>query len=112
MMLDRYASDKSEVIPIERKKDGTLSARSSVMSGEELQLISDYVNQKVRRLGKEILEGHKQINPYETDKKNACEYCAYKKVCGFDPSLPGFEMRKLEETEDGVIMKKMKEELV
>ncbi len=109
--LDRYASDKSEVIPVERKKDGTLSARSSVMSSGELQLISDYVNHKVRHLGKEILEGHKEINPYEADKKDACEYCAYKKVCGFDPSLPGYEKRKIEESEDVEILKKMKEEL-
>ncbi len=109
--LDRYASDKSEVIPVERKKDGTLSARSSVMSSEELQLISDYVNHKVRHLGREIVEGHKEINPYEADKKDACEYCAYKKVCGFDPSLPGFEKRKIEETEDAEILKRMKEEL-
>ncbi len=109
--LDKTLVTKSEVIPVERKKDGSISARSGVMTGEELQLISDYVNYKIRTLGKEILAGQKSVNPYEEGKKNACEYCAYKKVCGFDTSLPGYEKRKLESLDTEVIKAKMKEEL-
>lgn len=109
--LDKFMGDKSQVIPVERKKDGSLSARSSVMSEEELRLISGYVNYKVRNLGKEILEGHKDLNPYESTGKDACAFCAYKKVCGFDPSIPGFEKRELEDLEEAEIMKRMKEEL-
>lgn len=109
--LDKYMADKSEVIPVARKKDGSLSATSSVMSEEELRLVSGYVNHKVRNLGKEILEGHTEINPYETSKKDACEYCAYKRVCGFDPTIPGFRKRGLEELDDAEIMERMKEEL-
>lgn len=110
-LLDKEMTDKSLVIPVERKKDGSFSARSSVMSGEELALVSDYVNAKVREIGREILGGHKEINPYETGKKDACEYCAYKKVCGFDGSLPGYEKRLLEEWEQADIYEKMKEVL-
>ncbi len=110
-LLDKEMSDKSLIIPVERKKDGSFSARSSVMSGEELALLSDYVNEKVREIGREILAGHKEINPYETGKKDACEYCTYKKVCGFDGSLPGYEKRQLEESEQAVIYEKMKEVL-
>lgn len=110
-LLDKEMTDKSLVIPVERKRDGSFSARSSVMSGEELALVSDYVNAKVREIGREILAGHKEINPYETAKKDACEYCAYKKVCGFDGSLPGYEKRLLGESEQAVIYEKMKEVL-
>ena len=110
-LLDREMTDKSLVIPVEKKKDGSFSAYSSVMTGEEMALVSDYVNHKVREIGREILAGHKQINPYETGKKDACEYCAYKKVCGFDSSLPGYEKRLLEENEKVVIYEKMKEVL-
>jgi ATP-dependent helicase/nuclease subunit B len=46
--LDRYLQDKSDVIPVEKKKDGTFSARSSVMTREELQAVSDFVNKKVK----------------------------------------------------------------
>lgn len=110
-LLDKELQDKSLVIPVERKKDGSFSARSSIMSSEELGLVSDYVNHKVREIGREILAGHKEINPYETTKKDACEYCAYKKVCGFDSSLPGYEKRQLAESEQAVIYEKMKEVL-
>ena len=109
--LDKVMGSKSDVIPVERKKDGSLGARSGVMSSEELQLISNYVNHKVRTIGREILDGHKEVNPYAIDKKEACEYCAYKKVCGFDPSLPGYEKRKLEQASKEEIFEKMKEEL-
>lgn len=109
--LDKYMGSKSDVIPVERKKDGSFSSRSSVMSSEELQLISDYVNHKVRSIGREILDGHKEVNPYEAGQKEACKYCAYKKVCGFDPSMPGYEKRKLEQPSDEEILEKMKEEL-
>jgi len=109
--LDKTLVTKSEVIPVERKKDGSFSARSGIMTGEELQLVSDYVNHKIRTLGTEILAGQKEVNPYEEGKKNACEYCAYKKVCGFDTSLPGYEKRKLESLDTEVIKAKMKEEL-
>ena len=110
-LLDKEMTDKSLVIPVERKKDGSFSARSSILSSEELAMVSDYVNHKVREIGREILAGHKEINPYETAKKDACEYCAYKKVCGFDGSLPGYEKRQLEESEQTVIYEKMKEVL-
>ncbi len=109
--LDKFMESKSDVIPVERKKDGSLGARSGVMSGEELQLISNYVNYKVRTIGREILDGHKEVNPYVADKKEACDYCAYKRVCGFDPSMPGYEKRKLEQPGKEVIFEKMKEEL-
>ena len=81
---------------MERKKDGSLSARSSVMSGEELQQISDYVNQKIYQIGTQILHGDISVNPYEKGQTDACTYCAYKAVCGFDRKIPGYKKRKLD----------------
>ena len=109
--LDRYMADKSHVIPVEKKKDGTFSARSSIMSREELQLVSGYVNAKIREIGREILNGNKKIVPYEKGMMSACTYCAYKKVCGFDPAIPGYKKRKLEEFSQEETLKKMEEEL-
>jgi ATP-dependent helicase/nuclease subunit B len=109
--IDRYMSDKSDVIPVEKKKDGTFSARSSIMSSTELQVVSDYVNQKIRKIGREILDGNKEINPYEKGASGACSYCPYKKVCGFDVNIPGYKKRSLEEASDNEILIKMEEEL-
>lgn len=106
--LDRYMQDKSDVIPVEKKKDGSFSARSSVMTGEELKLISDYVNDKVKNIGREILDGSIDVNPYEKGTNEACTYCAYKKVCGFDRSIPGYEKRILENLGKEDAMEKIK----
>ncbi len=108
--LDRLMQDKSDVIPVEKKKDGSFSARSSVMSREELQIVSDYVGHKVKSIGREILDGTISVNPFEKGQDNACTFCAYKKVCGFDEKIPGYEKRNLPETDKNEILKKMQEE--
>ena len=105
--LDRFMGSKSDVIPVERKKDGSFSARSSVMSAKELQVMSDYVTEKVRCLGKEILDGKIGLSPYEMGNESACTYCAYKKVCGFDPSIPGYETRVFKSMDKEEAIKRM-----
>lgn len=107
--LDRYMQDKSVVIPVEKKKDGSFSARSGVLSREEMQLISSYVDAKIRSIGREILDGKIAANPYEKGNEEACTYCAYKKVCGFDGSIPGYEKRQLEDLDKQALMHRMQE---
>lgn len=105
--LDRYMQDKSVVIPVEKKKDGSFSARSGVLSREEMQLISSYVDAKIRSIGREILDGKIAANPYEKGNEEACTYCVYKKVCGFDGSIPGYEKRQLEDLDKQALMQRM-----
>ena len=107
--LDRYMQDKSMVIPVEKKRDGSFSARSGVLSREEMQVVSAYVDAKIRDIGREILDGKIAANPYEKGNEEACTYCAYKKVCGFDGSIPGYEKRQLEDLDKQTLMQRMQE---
>ena len=107
--LDRFLQDKSKVIPVEKKKDGSFSARSGILSREELQVVSAYVDTKIRQIGREILDGKIAANPYEKGNEEACTYCAYKKVCGFDSSIPGYEKRQLEDLDKQTLMQRMQE---
>ena len=107
--LDRFLQDKSKVIPVEKKKDGSFSARSGILSREELHVVSAYVDTKIRQIGREILDGKIAANPYEKGNKEACTYCAYKKVCGFDGSIPGYEKRQLEDLDKQTLMQRMQE---
>lgn len=106
-LLDRQMGDKSDVIPVERKKDGSFSARSSVLSGRELRTVSDFVTRKIAAIGREILDGSISLNPYEKGKEEACTYCAYKKVCGFEPAMPGCDKRKLEDMDREEALRRM-----
>lgn len=107
--LDRYMQDKSDVVPVEKKKDGSFSSRSSVMSSGELKVVSDYVNHKVKEIGRDILEGSIAVNPYEKGTSGACTYCAYRKVCGFDSTIPGYKMRSLEDLDKEELFRRMEE---
>lgn len=109
-LLDRDMEARSDVIPVERKKDGTFSARSSVLSDEELRTVSDYVSRKVAEIGREILDGTISLNPYEKGSEEACTYCAYKKVCGFEPAMPGCEKRRLQDMDREEALRRMGEE--
>lgn len=107
--LDRFLQDKSKVIPVEKKKDGSFSARSGILSREEMHVVSAYVDTKIRQIGREILDGKIAANPYEKGNEEACTYCAYKKVCGFDGSIPGYEKRQLEDLDKQTLMQRMQE---
>lgn len=93
--LDRSLVSRSDVIPVERKKDGELSARSSAYGPEELQDISAYVNHKIKKIGREILDGNIRLHPYESGNREACTFCEYRQVCGFDPKIRGYEKKRI-----------------
>lgn len=108
--LDRqYADGKSNVIPVEIKKDGSFTASSKVMEQEELSIVSQYVNHKIKEIGASMLQGNIEINPYEMGQMGSCNYCSYKNVCGFDPKIAGYEKRQLEQLNQETLMSKMKE---
>lgn len=110
-LLDAEFTDKSQVLPIERKKDGSFSAYSSVISEEDMQAVSNYVNQKIKQIGSGILDGTISVNPYEQGANQACTYCAYRNVCGYDSRVEGYEMRRLPKLSADDALCKMREEL-
>lgn len=110
-LLDKEFTEKSDVIPIERKKDGTFSARSGVIKEEDMTVVSDYVTHKVKELGRGILQGNIAISPYEQNGNSACTYCAYRSVCSYDREIAGYEMRKLEKLRQDQAIERMKQEM-
>lgn len=104
--LDGEFGGKSQVIPVERKKDGSLGSRSGTLKEEELQTVSNYVNQKIKMLGKQILQGEIGKNPYSYGGSTGCDYCVYRSVCGFQERLAGYEWKKLEDlTKEEALLK-------
>lgn len=107
--LDGEFEEESDTLPLGRKKDGSLSARSSAVSEEELGEISRYVNLKIKEIGSEILEGRIGVNPYRQGTDTACDYCSFQSVCGFDGRIPGYHYRKLEGLKEEEAMQKIRE---
>lgn len=106
--LDKTHEEKSDVIPIEYKKDGSLSSRSSVMTGEQIELLQQFAHKKVEELGREIKDGNIDLNPSVFKDRDSCTFCQYKEVCSFDPKLEGFKKRELEDLEAEEIWKEIR----
>lgn len=113
-LLDAEFTDKSDILPLERKKDGSFSAASGVMEESDMQMVSNYVNQKIRTLGREILNGTISVNPCEFGSDKACTYCAYKSVCGYDAGMAaqfGYQPRKLPKMGTAEALERIREEM-
>jgi len=86
---------KSDIIPVETNKDGYLTKRSSIADISQLKAMESFVNDTVHQFGRTILDGNTDIKPYQLGKRSACDYCAYRSVCGFDIRLDGYKYRNL-----------------
>ncbi|MDD2971237.1 MAG: PD-(D/E)XK nuclease family protein [Lachnospiraceae bacterium] len=109
--LDTSRVTKSDVIPVEYRKDGSFTAASSVLGSEDLKTVSNYVNYKIKHLGSQILSGDIAVDPYERGVENSCTYCAYAGICGYDEKIKGFRHRKLEDVKKDEVLTRIKQEL-
>ena len=98
------ASTQSKIIPAYMDKTENLSPKkSSIATKEEFEKLQKYVNNTIKEISKEILNGNIKLKPYYKNKKTPCEYCSYKNVCGFNSGLY--------KTEYNFINKKQKEDI-
>ena len=92
-------------IPVAFNKDGSFRKNSSVADRAQFTVLGRYVRTKIEKIRGSILEGDAQVSPYELGKKNACTYCPYMTVCGFDRKLSGYEFRRLKNFSDEELWK-------
>lgn len=110
-LLDKNFTDKSFVVPVERKKDGSFSVRSSTIAKEDYETVSQFVNHKIRQFGREILDGNIAVNPCEQGGRQSCTYCAYRGVCDFEEKTAGYDLRLLGSLPEEELLTRMKEEI-
>lgn len=110
-LLDKDFETKSAVLPVARKKDGSFTQASSVLSDEDFMTVSEYVNHKIKELGTSILDGNIGLNPYEQKDADACAYCVYKSACGFDRKLGAKLVRHLDELGQEDAMERIRQSL-
>jgi len=109
--LGTQGQRSSSVVPVTLNKDGSLSRTSSAIEAEKFKLLSKYVNQKIKDIGNQILQGEVQAKPYEFGKKNGCTYCDYRSICGFDEHIRGYEYLRLKKLGTEELWQAMEEEV-
>ena len=108
--MDRDVEQASKVIPVSKNKDGSLAKKSKALTEENFEIISEFTNRQVRKVGKQILKGEAGISPYKIDQKTGCDYCPYQAICGFDEKMEGYAYRQFEKLEAEEAMEIMREE--
>lgn len=92
--LDREIVKESDVIPVALKDGYIVDSKSSVAGGDRFKKLSGFVNNSLKVMGEEILDGNTAVNPYKQGQRTACDYCPYHSICGFDLKTQGFGFRK------------------
>ncbi len=69
------------------------------------------MNHKIKELGVSILDGDIGLNPYEQKGGEACTYCDYRSVCGFDKKLGAGLVRHLEDLDQESAMECIRKSL-
>lgn len=100
-----------ETIPVRYKKDGSFYANSSVITEEQFSLLEEFAKKKITAIQEEILEGQADAAPYQMQDKQACTFCPYHAICGFDQKIPGYRYRNLKEMEKDEIWDAMSGEV-
>lgn len=106
--LDTAQEVKSDVVYLEYKKDGSLSARSQAIPEEQMVLLQKFAGKKAGELGKRMAAGEIQKNPIVLKDRDSCTFCNFKHICGFDERIPGYEKNKPEELEEDEILANMR----
>lgn len=109
--LQRGVEGMSALLPFGRNKDGSLNKFSKVLSPEEFALFLEYTKKKERELKERMAAGEAAASPYELGGNTACDYCAYRAVCGFDARISGCEYRGLEKYTREEVMERIREEI-
>jgi ATP-dependent helicase/nuclease subunit B len=99
-LLDSSLGENSLVIPVKRKKNGSLTASSQTVPGKTFDLIGKFASWKVEQIGEEIKQGKIAVSPGTDGTQSACDYCSYCHICGFEKRLPGYRERNVKLSED------------
>ncbi len=106
-LMDREITSVSEILPLRLKKDGDYAAGSSVATEEQFERLTRHVQKKLVEYGERILKGDIRMQPYELGTEDACRFCRYHSVCGFDRNVEGCEKRRLRPLEQSEIWEKL-----
>ena len=73
---------------------------TTTKSAEFFDRVCELAEDRLILAGREILSGKIAVNPYRGEHKDACKYCDYRDVCGFDEKVEGYFTRRPDRRDD------------
>lgn len=95
---------------VKLKKGNELPATKNTKTQEQLKTILDYTEAHLTETAENILQGDIRVRPFKNKKRNACKYCQYRSVCGFDVKIGSMEYVP-DNMDDGEILSAMKKKI-
>lgn len=112
-MQDKNLSQgQSKLIPAYIDKSGNLSPkRTKGLTKEQFEILQKYIYKTIKEISQEILEGNIELRPYNKNGITPCEYCEYKQICNFNPSIYKNEYNYIAKKDKEEILEAMKQKV-
>lgn len=107
--LDSRVGTEGSILPVGYTKTGAFTARSPVLTLEEMQALFAMTKQRLAALYESLRAGQVPIRPVRWNKtRSPCAYCLYRSVCRFDPKLPGNAYEEIAAESDSAVREKLR----
>jgi len=110
-ILEAMESGKEkDYLPVKATKEGELTG-DSLVSLKQIDLLSKHVSKMLNTAKDKIRNGDSECSPYyKSERDNACNYCEFHTVCGFDEEM-GDRHRFVVKKNHGEIWKELEDKL-
>lgn len=99
---------RSDVIPVELKKDGEVSSRSSAVDAQDFKLLIEHVRSLMGQIGQEIVGGRVKIEPCRYSGTTSCDFCPYRGICQFDQLFENNRYRYMKKKKDEEVLEEIR----
>ena len=106
--MDRDLQGDSDILPLGIKNNGEFKAASSVLEAEEFDILFDYLQELLKEIGTQMVNGQIRIEPVKTDKGKACDNCIYHAICQFDKLFAANRFKNITTTRDADVLDRIK----
>ena len=84
--FDNRGQSRGDQFRFSMNNDGAFSRRGNeALATEEFHHLVARIGEFLRQFGREIYQGKVEVAPYRWKNETACDLCAYRPVCRFDP---------------------------
>ncbi|WP_163529690.1 helicase-exonuclease AddAB subunit AddB [Halobacillus ihumii] len=107
MMDTSLEKGQSQIIPAGLKANGGFYKGSKTIETEKFNDLRSYIRDVMIEAGQRVTEGEVDLNPFQKGQQRACDYCPFRSVCQFDPSLEDNDYRKLKEWKEEEVIQQI-----
>ncbi|WP_101843440.1 helicase-exonuclease AddAB subunit AddB [Halobacillus sp. Marseille-P3879] len=107
MMDTTLEKGRSQIVPAGLKADGGFYKGSKTLEDEKFEQLRGYIRKLMQDAGQRVTDGEVALNPFLKDDQAACDYCSFRSVCQFDPSLEDHNFRRLKHLKEDEVIQQM-----